>query len=107
MTSCASRLVVPEVGHGRLLLELRLLPAQLVEIEHGLDVAQGGVEGLELFGEIGSGHNSQDYRSAPAQVSGRAARRTHRRDRREVRPTDRSGRTRLGAALSQARAALW
>jgi hypothetical protein len=53
------RLVIPQVGGGRLLLKLCLLPAQPVEVEHGLDVAQGGVESLELIGEVGSSHNNQ------------------------------------------------
>jgi hypothetical protein len=61
-----ARLVVPEVGCARRLLERRLLRAQGVDIEDGLDVAQGGVEGLELFGEIGSGHDRQDYAGGPS-----------------------------------------
>ena len=44
-------LVVPEVRRGRLLLQLGLVPAQPVEVEDVLDVAQGGVECLELFGD--------------------------------------------------------
>ena len=61
MTFCASAWSSQRFGHGRLLLELGLLLAQPVEVEDGLDVAQGGVEVLELFGEIGSGHDCQDY----------------------------------------------
>ena len=65
-----ARLVVPEVGRGRLLLQLGLVPAQPVEIEHALDVAQGGVEGLELFGEVGSGHDVKT--TPPGRFTGRA-----------------------------------
>ena len=70
------RLVVPQVGGGGLLLELGLVPAQLVDVEDVLDVAQGGVEGFELFGEVGCTHNGQDYAARPRATGRAAGRRT-------------------------------
>ena len=47
--------VVPEVGRGRLLLQLGDLPAQPVDVEHGLDRGQGRVQLVQDGGEV-SGH---------------------------------------------------
>ena len=88
-----ARLVVPQVGGGGLLLELRLVPAQLVHVEDVLDVAQGGVEGLELFREVGCTHNGQDYAARPVSRPGGSR--------------SRSADYSAGATLSQFRAALW
>ena len=58
-------LVVPQVGRGRLLPRARAFSWRMpVEVEHGLDVAQGRVEVLELFGVIGSGHDSKTIAAA-------------------------------------------
>ncbi len=81
-----TRLVVPEVRRGGLLLEARLVLAQPVDVEHGLDVAEGGVEILELVGKLGSGHNRQEY--CPLRGSGHLHPLRARRGRRRA-PQDR------------------
>ena len=48
--------VVPQVGCGRLLLELRHLLTQCRDVEHLLDARQRGIESLELVAWIGGGH---------------------------------------------------
>ena len=56
MTSWALAWSSQRSGAEACLLELGLVLAHAVEVEHGLDVAQGGVEVLELVGVVGSGH---------------------------------------------------
>src|SRR6185369_3742179 len=70
------------------------------------DVAQRGVERLELFGVIGSGHNTQPYASTLARVHSRGpcllARAPLARARGGVGPSHA-----VGTILSQASSALW
>ena len=69
LTSCA-RAWSSYRSSGGLLLEVGLVPAELVDVQDVLDVAQGGVEGLQLLGKVGSGHDTQDYAARPGRRPG-------------------------------------
>ncbi len=54
--------VVPQVGGAGLLAEAGDLGGERVDVHHGLDVGEGGADGLDVGGKIEIEHDSPDYR---------------------------------------------
>ncbi len=52
--------VVPQVGRAGLLGQSRDLAAETVDVDHRLDVGEGGAQGLDIGGQIEFEHHPPD-----------------------------------------------